>query len=207
MAPPRSKENPLVATARADEDRKLVERAVAGEQMAFARLMNRYRDAIYFLLLKMVHDPDDADDLTIETFTKAFSNLTKYTPDYAFSTWLYRIALNHGIDFIRRRRMEVVSIHQNPNAQHGDREEMELPAGQPDPEQGYVKKQRNAMMKEAVKKMSPKYRLLIELRYFEELSYKEIAERMQLPLGTVKAQLFRARNLLQQVLKSGWTQF
>ncbi len=206
MASPRSKENPLVATARADEDRKLVERAVSGEQMAFARLMNRYRDAIYFLLLKMVHHPDDADDLTMETFAKAFSNLSKYTPDYAFSTWLYRIALNHGIDFIRRRRIEVVSIHQNPNAQHGDLEEMELPAEQPDPEQGYVKKQRNAIMKEAVKKMSHKYRLLVELRYFEELSYEEIAERMQLPLGTVKAQLFRARSLLYQMLKSGWPQ-
>lgn len=194
-------DKPEAVSQRAQEDLRLVQAALNGEQSAFAQLMNRYRDSIYFLILKMVHNPDDANDLTIEAFTKAFNNLHKYLPDFAFSTWLYRIALNNCIDFIRKNRLECVSIYNQENGEREAPAELDLVSPQPDPEERFVKMQRSKLLREVIERMSPKYRLLIELRFFEELSYEEIAERTGLPLGTVKAQLFRAKNLLYQILK------
>jgi len=93
---------------KAQIDFKLVGQAMQGDQKAFAELMQRYKDSIYFMLLKMVNNRDDADDLTIEAFGKAFKNLHQYTPDYAFSTWLFKIATNNCIDFIRRKRKTIL---------------------------------------------------------------------------------------------------
>ena len=186
---------------RAQEDFDLVRRAIdANDQTAYAKLMSRYRDSIYFMVLKMVHDPDDADDLTIEAFGKAFSNLEKYSPDYAFSTWLYKIALNNSIDFIRRKRMETFSIDEENETESGDSIKMDLQSPNLDPEEKYIKEQRALLMREVLEKINPKYRMLIELRFFDELSYEEIADKTRLPLGTVKAQLFRAKDLLYQIL-------
>ena len=185
---------------RAKEDLELVNKALSGDQVAYGKLMSRYKDSIYFLLLKMVHNEDDANDLTIEAFGKAFSNLTKYTPDFAFSTWLYKIALNNCIDFIRKKRIETLSIHDSISNEKGESYSLDIKSLLPDPEEKYVKKQRSKILKEVIEKINPKYRLLIELRFFEELSYEESAQRTNLPLGTVKAQLFRAKNLLYQIL-------
>jgi RNA polymerase sigma-70 factor (ECF subfamily) len=187
---------------RAREDLDLVKQATAGDQRAYARLMSRYKDSIYFLLLKMVHNEDDANDLTIEAFGKAFSNLHKYTPDFAFSTWLYKIALNNSIDFIRRKKIETLSIHDAVENDKGESFEIDIRSTSPDPEERYVRQQRGKILRDVIEKINPKYRLLIELRFFEELSYEEIAQRTNLPLGTVKAQLFRAKNLLYQILQS-----
>lgn len=187
---------------RAKEDLELVKQATAGDQRAYAKLMSRYKDSIYFLLLKMVHNEDDANDLTIEAFGKAFSNLHKYTPDFAFSTWLYKIALNNSIDFIRRKKIETLSIHDAVENDKGESFEIDIRSTSPDPEERYVRQQRGKILRDVIEKINPKYRLLIELRFFEELSYEEIAQRTSLPLGTVKAQLFRAKNLLYQILHS-----
>lgn len=186
---------------RAKEDFDLVKLALEQrDQSAYAKLMSRYRDSIYFLVLKMVHDPDDADDLTIEAFGKAFSNLDKYSPDFAFSTWLYKIALNNSIDWIRKRRIETMSIDEQVESESGDGYSIEIKSHNPDPEEKYIKDQRARLMRELIDKLNPKYRMLIEMRYFDEFSYEEIAEKTNLPLGTVKAQLFRAKDLLYQVL-------
>ena len=185
---------------RAKEDMELVDLALSGDQSAYAKLMSRYKDSIYFLLLKMVHNVDDADDLTIEAFGKAFSNLSKYTPDYAFSTWLYKIALNNCIDFIRKKKIETLSIHVSVENEKGESYQLDIQSTSPDPEEKYVKDQRNKIIRELIDKINPKYKLLIELRFFDELSYEEIADKTSLPLGTVKAQLFRAKNLLYQIL-------
>jgi RNA polymerase sigma factor (sigma-70 family) len=185
---------------RALEDMELVTLALTGDQNAYAKLMSRYRDSIYFLLLKMVHQEDDANDLTIEAFGKAFSKLEKYTPDFAFSTWLYKIALNNCIDFIRKKKIETLSLHHPIENEKGEPYDIDLQSGSPDPEEIYVKEQRSKILREVIDKIDPKYRLLIELRFYDELSYEEIAERTNLPLGTVKAQLFRAKNLLYQIL-------
>ncbi|HYV91879.1 MAG TPA: sigma-70 family RNA polymerase sigma factor [Chitinophagales bacterium] len=185
---------------RAKEDIEFVNAALSGDQKAFAKLMSRYKDSIYFLLLKMVHNEDDANDLTIEAFGKAFSNLVKYTPDFAFSTWLYKIALNNCIDFIRKKKLETMSLHDSVENEKGESYYIDIQSTNPDPEENYVREQRNKILRDVIEKINPKYRTLIELRFFDELSYEEIAEKTKLPLGTVKAQLFRAKNLLYQIL-------
>jgi RNA polymerase sigma factor (sigma-70 family) len=186
---------------KAQHDIVLVQRAVEGDQKAYAELLSRYRDAIYFMLLKMVNNSDDADDLTIEAFGKAFKNILQYTPNYAFSTWLFKIATNNCIDFIRKRRGgTLISIdHSNEDP---DEIPIHIQTDELDPEESMINQQKVKLMRDVVSKLKPRYRKLVEMRYFEELSYEEIAVELELPIGTVKAQLFRARELLFNILKS-----
>lgn len=184
-------------------DYKLVKRALENaDQKAYAELMGRYRDSVYYMLLKMVNNKDDAEDLTVEAFGKAFKRLSQYTPNFAFSTWLFRIATNNCIDFIRRKRKNTFSIDQPIEDDEGGEMVMDLRSDSLDPEEHIMKKQKIMMLRELVDKMKPRYRTLIEMRYFQELSYEEIADQLELPLGTVKAQLFRAREFLFNVLKN-----
>lgn len=189
-------------SAKAVYDYNLVRRAVEqGDQKAYAELMGRYRDSVYFMLLKMVNNKDDADDLTIEAFGKAFKRLEQYTPTYAFSTWLFKIATNNCIDFIRRKKANTFSIDNPFSSGDGEEMSMELRSHGPDPEEQMIKHQKEKLMRNVVDKLKPRYRQLVEMRYFQELSYEEIAEQLDLPLGTVKAQLFRAREFLLQIVK------
>lgn len=188
---------------KAVKDYQLVRDAVdKGDQKAFAELMARYKDSIYFMLLKMVNNRDDADDLTIEAFGKAFKNIRQYTPDYAFSTWLFKIATNNCIDFIRKKRKMTFSIDKGLETDDGGEMTIDIKSNQPDPEENLMKKQKVMMMRDVVEKLKPRYKKLVELRYFQERSYEEIAEELNLPLGTVKAQLFRAREFLYQIMKN-----
>jgi RNA polymerase sigma factor (sigma-70 family) len=173
-----------------------------GDQKAYAELMGRYRDSVYFMLLKMVNNKDDADDLTIEAFGKAFKRLSQYTPNYAFSTWLFKIASNNCIDFIRRKKMVTFSIHKTFENDEGSEMSMDIKSEGLTPEENFMKKQKIKHMHDVVEKLKPRYRVLVEMRYFEELSYEEIAEKLELPLGTVKAQLFRAREFLANILRN-----
>lgn len=188
---------------KAVKDYFLVREAIdKGNQKAYAELMSRYKDSIYFMLLKMVNNRDDADDLTIEAFGKAFKNIHQYTPDYAFSTWLFKIATNNCIDYIRKKRKNTLSIDKGFENENGEDIALEVKSDGIDPEERMMKKQKMETMREVVDKLKPRYKTLVELRYFRELSYEEIAEEMSLPLGTVKAQLFRAREFLYQIMKS-----
>lgn len=190
-------------TDKAQRDFLLVKRAVDnGDQKAYAELMNNYRDSIYFMLLKMTNDTDDADDLTIEAFGKAFKKLHQYTPDYAFSTWLFKIASNNCIDFIRKKKKMTLSIDKSYDNIEGSEMAQNIPAQVPDPEEYFIKKQKIKLMREIVEKLKPRYKTLVDMRYFQELSYEEISEELKLPLGTVKAQLFRAREFLFNILKN-----
>lgn len=184
--------------ARIDFD--LVQRAAKGDQKAYSDLLGKYRDAIYFMLLKMVNNASDAEDLTIEAFGKAFKNIAQYTPNYAFSTWLFKIASNNCIDFIRKKKANLISLDENDDSE--DRAPTDIQANTPDPEERLIKDQKVILLRGVVSKLKPRYRKLIELRYFKELSYEEISEELELPIGTVKAQLFRARELLYNILKN-----
>lgn len=186
---------------RAQKDHDLVKSALEGDQRAYGKLMARYRDSIFYMIQKMVNNRDDAEDLTIEAFGKAFSNLEKYRPDYAFSTWLYRIAINNCIDFIRKKRLETFSLDESLGDDESSVPSRKIQAKNLDPEENYIKQQRILLMRNVIDRLNPKYRKLIELRYLKELSYQEIANIMKLPLGTVKAQLFRAKELLYNILK------
>jgi RNA polymerase sigma factor (sigma-70 family) len=185
---------------KAQYDYELVLHAMDGDQRAYADLLGRYRDAIYFMLLKMVNNASDAEDLTIEAFGKAFKNINQYTPNYAFSTWLFKIATNNCIDFIRKKKLNNVSLDQGVN--HEDSVPMTIPTDTLDPEENLINQQKVVLLRSVVAKLKPRYRKLIELRYFHEFSYEEISEELELPIGTVKAQLFRARELLYNILKN-----
>lgn len=187
---------------KAQQDFILVEKARLGDQKAFAELLGRYRDAIYFMLIKMVNNPSDAEDLTIEAFGKAFKNIGQYTPNYAFSTWLFKIATNNCIDFIRRKRANTISLDQTIDDEDSYSPSAIIASDSPTPETSMINQQKVLMLREVVGNLKPRYRKLVELRYFKEYSYEEISQELDLPIGTVKAQLFRARELLFNVLKN-----
>lgn len=187
---------------KAKKDLTLVEAAIKGDQSAYAELMERYRDSIYFMMLKMVKNADDADDLTIEAFGKAFNRLKQYSPNYAFSTWLFKIASNNCIDFIRKKRIKLTSMDSGVKTDEGETMYIDARSTAKDPEQEVMHNQKVKHMRELVSKLKPRYRVLVEKRYFEELSYEEISQELDLPLGTVKAQLFRARDFLANMMEN-----
>ncbi|PHR35335.1 MAG: RNA polymerase subunit sigma-24 [Fluviicola sp.] len=183
-------------------DLLLVHAAIDGDQLAYGELMDRYRESIYYMMLKMVKNTDDADDLTIEAFGKAFNRLKQYSPNYAFSTWLFKIASNNCIDFIRKKRIKVTSMDSGIKNTDGETIYIDARSNTLDPEETIMQKQKVLHMRSLVSKLKPRYRILVEKRYFEELSYEEISEELGLPLGTVKAQLFRARDFLSSMIEN-----
>ena len=190
-------------SSKALEDYELVQVAILGDQKAYAELMDRYRQSVFHTMLKMVNNRDDADDLTIEAFGKAFNKLNSYAPRYAFSTWLFKIAINNCIDHIRKKRLHLLSID-DPIEYDSDYDYTHnIKAIQLDPEEKFIRDQKVQLMRSMLNKLSYKYRLMIELRFFEEKSYEEISVELGIPLGTVKAQLFRAKEILQEVTRGG----
>lgn len=183
------------------EDFRLIELALKGTQSAYADLMQRYNRSLYHTILKMVRNVDDAEDLTIEAFTKAFKSLDKFRQDYTFSTWLFRIATNNCIDFIRKKKNVTVSLDGFYVDVNGEESGMDVRDTQLNPQEETIKLQDEEQMRAIVAKLPPKYRKIVSLRYFEEFSYEEIAIELEIPLGTVKAQLYRAKELLLDMVK------
>lgn len=190
-----------MTTDKALRDYQLVCRAREdGDQRAYADLMRMYKEPIYLLLLKMTNNPTEADDLTMEAFGKAFASLHLYTPTHAFSTWLFSIATNNCVDFIRKKRLQTIYLDDIRTKSEGEVYEYPIPSEGDNPEENIIHEQRVQILREVVRQLKPRYRKLVEMRYFEEMSYEEIAEKMKMPLGTVKVQLFRARDLLHNIL-------
>jgi RNA polymerase sigma factor (sigma-70 family) len=183
---------------KARNDLVLVNQAKGGDEKAYASLMNRYRDSIYFMLLKMVNNASDAEDLTIEAFGKAFRNIESYTPSYAFSTWLFKIATNNCVDFIRKKQQTPSPL--DLQQEDLDNATINIQSDLPDPEEHLINQQKISALKEIVNQLKPRYKALIELRYYKEYSYEEISKELNLPIGTVKAQLNRAKSLLYNIL-------
>jgi RNA polymerase sigma-70 factor (ECF subfamily) len=187
---------------KAQKDYELVLRATKNkDQQAFSDLMDKYKDPIYYMLLKMVNNNDDAEDLTLEAFGKAFNRLNQYTPNFAFSTWLFKIATNNCIDFLRKKKKNVMSIDNRVSNNDGEEYMFEIKSDGMTPEQIAMNEQKIQLMRQYVKKLKPRYEILVEMRYFKEMSYEEISIELNLPLGTVKAQLFRAREFLYNIMK------
>ena len=186
---------------KAQRDLALIQAALDGSAKAYEALMRSYRKSVYHIALRMVRNPDDADDLTMEAFAKAFEHLSRYRPQFAFSTWLFRIATNGCIDFVRRKKLKTQPL--NAAGQLGDGESFLLDVRDhaPNPQEAFIRQQRIEIVQRLVTRLPAKYARLVCLRYFEELSYAEVAAELHAPLGTVKAQLFRARELLLQLLQ------
>lgn len=183
-------------------DYEAVKRAREGDDRAFAELHDRYRDTIFYMVLRIVNNASDAEDLTIEAFGKAFNNIHQYVPRYAFSSWLFRIAKNNCIDFIRSKKASVVDYDSNVVLQmDGATITSTVSSSAADPEQQMILEQGVTRMRDVISKLRPRYQRLVELRYFQEYTYDEIANELNIPMGTVKAQLYRAREMLQKILQ------
>ena len=184
-------------------DFKLIDLAInKNDQNAYSEIMKSYKNSIYFTILKMIKNRDDAEDLTIEAFSKAFKNLHKFKKEFTFSTWLFRIATNNTIDFIRKKKLATTSIHTSLKDEAGQNIELDIKDSSLNPNEITVKNEKKIIVRQLVNKLPEKYQNLVKLRYFEELSYKEIAHKTNSPLGTIKAQLFRARDLLFEIMKN-----
>ena len=182
-------------------DLKLIKRALdQGDTTAYNELMKLYRDPLYFMLLEKVGDKELAKDLTIEALGKAFKKLHMYTPKYTFSTWLFTVARNNCIDYLRKNKIKTTSIDQFTIDNDGKKNKIDIPSDELNPEGILIRKQKIAILRQVVDKLKPKYRELVKLRYFKEMSYEEISTLLQVPIGTVKAQLYRSREQLFQIV-------
>lgn len=162
--------------------------------------MKKYHDAIFNFVYRMVRDREQVEDLTQEAFIKAFSSLKNFNEEYAFSTWLYKIATNNCIDYIRRRKLQMYSIDKPIESKDSDYV-FELPDDSYEADRDLISDQKAVLLHQAIDQLPEKYRRVIQLRHAEEKSYEEIAEILHLPIGTVKAHIFRARELLYRQLK------
>lgn len=182
-------------------DLKLIKRALdQGDTTAYNELMKLYRDPLYFMLLEKVGDKELAKDLTIEALGKAFKKLHMYTPNYTFSTWLFTVARNNCIDYLRKNKIKTTSIDQFTIDNDGKKNKIDIQSDELNPEGILIRKQKIAILRQVVDKLKPKYRELVKLRYFKEMSYEEISTLLRLPIGTVKAQLYRSREQLFQIV-------
>lgn len=172
------------------------------DERAFAELMGRHRKSLYHTMLKMIKNTDDAEDLTLEAFAKAFRSLDKFKKEFTFSTWLFRIASNNAIDFIRKKKLDTLSITSAYTDESGEDVGLDIKDESLDPQEEAIKSQKTEIMLNFVGKLPPKYQRLVDLRFFQELSYEEISEKISIPLGTVKAQLHRAKELLYDLIKN-----
>ncbi len=182
------------------QDRTLVELALEGDQQAYQKLMEKYIGALTRHVQKMVRRQGEVEDLVQECFIKAFSALKSYSAEYAFSTWLYKIATNHTIDFLRKRKLKTMSIDAPISTKDGEIE-FELPDASYRPDRHIVEDERKMLIQAAIEHLPEKYHRVIMMRHQQEKSYEEIAQELDLPLGTVKAHIFRARALLYKFLR------
>ena len=193
-------------TEKGVRDLKLIRRALEnGDTTAYNELLKLYRDPLYFMLYEKVNDKELAKDLTIESLGKAFNKLHLYTPTYTFSTWLFTVARNHCIDYLRKNRLTTISIDKIILNSEGKATNLDLKSSDLNPEQKLERKQRIAMLRQVVDSLKPNYRTLVKLRYFKEMTYDEIAIKLDIPIGTVKAQLHRSREQLFKIM-SGLSQ-
>lgn len=185
------------------DDRELVALALEGDESAFSELLERFRRPVFSLIYRMIGDREQAEDLAQESFVKAFNNLDSYNPTYRFSSWLFKIANNHAIDHLRRARLSTVSIHGSPHAASTEREEetrIVLESHGESPEQEMLALELGSEIEAAIAQLRPDYRTAVILRHIENRPYEEIAEIMEVPIGTVKTFLHRARAELREML-------
>lgn len=190
----------LKRTKSREEDAALIKRALKGDQKAFKRLRLKYYDAIYNAIYRMIRDKEEVTDLTQEAFIKAFTSLASFNEEYAFSTWLFKIATNNSIDYIRRKKLQTFSIDKPIESKDSDYT-FEIPDTTYEADSELISGQRKKLLDDAIASLPPRYRQVIILRHVDEKEYQEIAEFLKLPLGTVKAHIFRARELLYKKLR------
>jgi RNA polymerase sigma factor (sigma-70 family) len=181
-------------------DIELVKQALNGNDSAYTELMNRYKKKVEIIVSQLVKKEFDVEDLVQEIFTKAFTSLSTFKSEFSFSTWLYKIATNHCIDHIRKRKISTYSLDEELELEE-DTVHREIPDWSKTPDYELLRKEKNEIIHQAINSLPEHYRKVIILRHFEDKSYEEIAKELKLPIGTVKVHLFRARELLYKKLK------
>ncbi|MGL5683059.1 MAG: RNA polymerase sigma factor [Marinifilaceae bacterium] len=180
-------------------DYEIIEIAMKGEERAYEELFRRYNRSVYYMILRMHANATDAEDILFETFEKAFARIHTYVPQYAFSTWIFKIASNTAIDFVRRRKMVLVSLDDSENDDYG--KIINLPSKGLTPAENAILNERNATIRAKIGRLERQYGELLELRYYSEMTYEEIAKKLSIPLGTVKGRIHRAKEMLAVSLK------
>lgn len=188
-------------STKAERDIHLVKKAREGDQRAYAELLSSYRDSLFFMMNKMVNNVADAEDLTIESFGKAFKLLDNYTGKYAFSTWLFKIATNHCIDFLRKQKKHLL-LSIDEGSDDDILPNQYILSENPDPEEKMIWQQKGELLNDFINRLHPDYQDIIKLKYFHGLSYIEIAKELGISVGTVKARLYRSKELLLSTLKN-----
>ncbi len=182
------------------EDIKLIDSAIAGNQASYEKLMKKYYQLIYNLVYRMISRKEDVEDLTQEAFIKAFNSIENFDKQFAFSTWLFKIATNNAIDYLRKKKLFTFSIDKEIESDDSDYK-FEIPDHENKPYKKIMDSQMRQILDEAIESLPPKYKEVIVLRHKNELEYEEIAKKLKLPLGTIKAHIFRGRELLNKYLK------
>jgi len=182
------------------DDSELVKRAKAGDGKAYDELIVLYNDAVFSIIYRMVHNKQEAEDLAQEAFIKAYNSINSFNEEYAFSTWLFKIATNNCIDFFRKRKLKTYSMDQTIKYKD-DEIQQEYADSDPTAEKELLSTEKSAMIRKAIENLPEKYRIAITMRHHYECSYEDIAQELDLPLGTVKARIFRAREMLKKSLK------
>lgn len=173
-----------------------IEKAIKGDQVAFTFLLDHFWNEVYGFMLKRTENEADTEDIVIETFSKAFDRISTYNPEYAFNTWLIAIAKNVHIDLLRKKRSSLfIEI-----TDEEDQQAYNVADSSPSPEDKIIKEQNLSSLLECIKKLKPQYQEVIQLRYFQELSYQEIADQLSEPLNNVKVKLLRAKKLLAEII-------
>jgi RNA polymerase sigma-70 factor (ECF subfamily) len=180
-----------------DEDRNLIERCVKGDEKAFEELLCKYRCSVFSICLRMVRNRTTAEDIAQEVFVKVFSALDRYDPSYPFSSWLNRITANLCIDHLRREKERTISLDK-PVGGDGDDLLIQIPTRAAGPDREMESKEMMAVLEESLAALPEHYRIVVILRHQEQLSYEEISDTLGIPLGTVKARIHRARNMMLQ---------
>ena len=178
----------------------LIQQALQGDENAYKEIVERYRGQIYSLIIRMVKNKEEAEDLTQETFIKAFRALASFNAEYAFSTWLYKIAANNCIDYFRKKRLKTFPLDTPIQVKDGELRR-EYPTHEQGPEMGLISKEKTIQIHDAINSLPKKYREAILLRHTKDKSYEEIADDLKIPLGTVKVRIFRAREMLKRKLR------
>ena len=182
------------------EDLILIEEALKGKQASYERLMKKYYQLIHNLVYRMISRKEDVEDLTQEAFIKAFNSLHNFDKQFAFSTWLFKIATNNAIDYLRKKKLATFSIDKDFDSEDNDMK-FEIPDIEYKPDRLLIDEQMKIVLDQAIESLPDKYRLVIVMRHKQEKEYEEIAQELKIPLGTVKAHIFRGRELLNKYLK------
>jgi RNA polymerase sigma-70 factor (ECF subfamily) len=185
-------------------DADVVVLAQQGREPAFRELIRRYERPVFSLIYRMVRDNTVAEDLAQDTFIKVLNHLDKYRPEFKFSSWLFKIANNVAIDHLRKRQLDTVSMDGSPHAMtaaEADASSFELADQAESPLDELASRELGAIIEQAIGSLRPEYRNCIMLRHVEGRSYEEIAATLDLPLGTVKTYIHRARHQLREALE------